>query len=382
MVPYLRAANVKDGSLDLADVKEMNFEPSEQAAFALRRGDVLVTEGSGSLRAVGASAVWTGEIAGTVCFQNTLLRLRPRASTDPRFLAWWCRYAFADGLFASVATGANIYHVSAERVRALPVRYLALGHQRAIADFLDVETARIDALIAKKRRLIELLDERLDAELAATFRELGSGSVALGRFVRSIGQGISPQASTRAALDTEWGVLKLSAVKLGRFIPQENKCLDPDTAVDPALRPAVGDLLVTRSNTPQYVGDACAVREPPPQVVLCDLIYQLKLDSRLLSTYAALALISPGGREQLSSSARGASQSMVKLRGEDVKAVRIPHVDVESQQAVVTVAEAAADMVQVLTAALTRQINLLAEHRQALITAAVTGELAVPGVPG
>ncbi|MEI2816815.1 MAG: hypothetical protein V9E99_10230 [Microthrixaceae bacterium] len=35
-----------------------------------------------------------------------------------------------------------------------------LDEQRAIADFLDTETARIDALITKKRRLIELLDER------------------------------------------------------------------------------------------------------------------------------------------------------------------------------------------------------------------------------
>ena len=35
-----------------------------------------------------------------------------------------------------------------------------LGEQRAIADYLDTETARIDALITKKRRLITLLEER------------------------------------------------------------------------------------------------------------------------------------------------------------------------------------------------------------------------------
>ena len=42
---------------------------------------------------------------------------------------------------------------------ALPTS--ASSEQRAIADYLDTETARIDALIAKKRRMIELLDERL-----------------------------------------------------------------------------------------------------------------------------------------------------------------------------------------------------------------------------
>jgi type I restriction enzyme S subunit len=49
MVPYLRAANVRDGYLDLSDVKEMNFSPAEQSIFALRRGDVLVRSSPGRL---------------------------------------------------------------------------------------------------------------------------------------------------------------------------------------------------------------------------------------------------------------------------------------------------------------------------------------------
>ena len=40
-----------------------------------------------------------------------------------------------------------------------------LGEQRAIADYLDTETARIDALITKKRRLITLLEERRELAL-------------------------------------------------------------------------------------------------------------------------------------------------------------------------------------------------------------------------
>ena len=167
MTAYLRAANVTDGILDLSDVKSMNFEPAEQDQFALRKGDILVSEGSGSLSAVGASAVWNGEITGTVCFQNTLLRLRPRSSMDPTFLAWWCRYAHADGLFARVATGANIYHISAERVRSLPMTHRPLAEQRAIADYLDIETGRIDALISKTHRVIDLLAERRQAVITA-----------------------------------------------------------------------------------------------------------------------------------------------------------------------------------------------------------------------
>ena len=145
MVRYLRAANVKDGVLDLSDVKEMNFTPTEQAHFSLVSGDVLVSEGSGSLRSVGANAVWSGELDGTVCFQNTLLRLRPRSeSVDADFLAWLCRSYFDGGAFAAVAEGVNIHHLSANRVRALPAPFPPAAEQHRISALLNAETSRID----------------------------------------------------------------------------------------------------------------------------------------------------------------------------------------------------------------------------------------------
>ncbi len=167
MTAYLRAANVQDGRLDLSDVKSMDFDASEQARFSLEAGDVLVTEGSGSLASIGATAVWNDELDGTVCFQNTLLRLRPQRSTHPRFLAWWCRYAYASGLFAGVATGANIFHLSADRVRSLPMAHVPLTVQRTIADHLDTEIGRIEAIINQERRVLDLLAERRQALITA-----------------------------------------------------------------------------------------------------------------------------------------------------------------------------------------------------------------------
>ncbi|WP_420118783.1 restriction endonuclease subunit S [Micromonospora sp.] len=161
IVSYLRAANVKDGSLDLNDVLEMNFTPKEQQVFALKPGDLLMTEGSGSRSVVGASAFWRGEIEGTVCFQNTLLRLRPRPELiDGRFLSWWVKGARESGLLASIAGGANIYHLGADRVRQLPLMLPPIEEQRRIADFLDAETARMTRLQSRYERVLELLEER------------------------------------------------------------------------------------------------------------------------------------------------------------------------------------------------------------------------------
>lgn len=206
MVPYLRAANVKDGFLDLSDVKQMNFAPAERRVFSLRPGDVLVTEGSGSLGSVGASAVWRGEIEGPVCFQNTLLRMRPREGvTDGRFLEWWARSAFGSGVFASVATGANIYHISAERVRALPIEVPSMEEQRRIADFLDTQTARIDRMTDLQRAALDRVAERdvaaLDLGIDALYEQVGF--LPLRRFVVGVDQGralnVTPYRQTKTS---------------------------------------------------------------------------------------------------------------------------------------------------------------------------------------
>jgi len=138
IVPYLRAGNVKNGYLALEDVLQMNFTPKEQLKYALRPGDVLVTEGCGSLGQIGANAVWQGQIAEPVCFQNTLLRLRAiDGLTLQAFVSHWARYAFESGAFADVASGTNIFHIGAERAAVMSFPRLSVERQAEIADVLD-----------------------------------------------------------------------------------------------------------------------------------------------------------------------------------------------------------------------------------------------------
>ena len=147
MTPYLRSANVLDGILDLSDVKEMDFGPAERARYALVPGDVLVSEGSASESAVGAAAVWSGEIAGPVCLQNTLLRFRAvEGMTIPRFVYHWCRWAYESGAFRDASTGSNIRHIGLTRALKLPVCLPTLGEQQTIVAFLDIVERHASAL--------------------------------------------------------------------------------------------------------------------------------------------------------------------------------------------------------------------------------------------
>lgn len=253
MTPYLRAANVKDGVLDLSDVKEMNFTPRERGEFQLEPGDVLVTEGAGSLAAVGAAAVWSGELDSPVCFQNTLLRLRPRGGTDGRYLAWWARHAYGDRLFAAEATGVNIFHVSADRVRSMGVALPSESKQRAIADFLDAETARIDAAVSMRRRWLHLAAERFAAQIDASSEQLPS-EVPLKRVARlSYGLGQPPPLS-----DDGVPIIRATNIDAGTINPTGLIYAQKgDLPVDrcPPLR--LGEVLVVRSGA--LTGDSAII---------------------------------------------------------------------------------------------------------------------------
>lgn len=171
MTPYLRSANVGYGSLDLSDVLSMNYEPHEREKFRLRHGDVLVSEGSASSKAVGMPAMWRDEIPGPVCFQMTLLRLRAiEGVCTAGFAFQWCMWAYESGRFLDVAGGTNIKHISAKRSSQMPVRLPSMARQRQIAMEMEavsthaaemkVELARLRAFRATL--LTSLLNQTIE----------------------------------------------------------------------------------------------------------------------------------------------------------------------------------------------------------------------------
>ncbi|MDN5763096.1 MAG: hypothetical protein L0H41_12365 [Microlunatus sp.] len=93
----------------------------------------------------------------------------------------------------------------------------------------------------------------------------------------------------------------------------------------------------------------------------------------------AAALESHEVRGQIKSSIRTDAGQTLKLRSEDVLNLLVPTASLEDQIAVVDRLRREGDYADALHARLDHQIALLQERRQALITAAVTGQLDIPG---
>lgn len=153
MTPYLRSANVGYGELDLSDVLEMHYDENERERFGLRYGDVLVSEGSASAKAVGMPSMWRDELPSPVCFQMTLLRLRAIAGRSiPEFLFHWCMWAYESGAFLNVCGGSTIKHISARRSSQMAVRLPPLDDQAEIGDLLasldsQLRASRLEAAV-------------------------------------------------------------------------------------------------------------------------------------------------------------------------------------------------------------------------------------------
>lgn len=89
------------------------------------------------------------------CIDNNMMGFIP-ANCDSAWALYWLRRLD----MAEIANPGAVPSVNEGQIRNRPVIVPPKSEQRAIAVFLDRETARIDTLVAKKERLIELLQEK------------------------------------------------------------------------------------------------------------------------------------------------------------------------------------------------------------------------------
>ncbi len=382
--PSFEMTYVDIGSVDavagITETEAIVFEKApSRARRVVRDGDIIVSTVRTYLRAIAAiHAPESGLVVST-----GFAVLRPR-HLESSFASYALRAPqFVERVVAN-SVGVSYPAINASSLLCFPIPYPAVDEQRAIADFLDRETAKIDALVARKERLIELLQERRTALITrAVTRGLDpnvpmkdSGVewlgkipahwevVPFGRLIRRIEQGWSPVAEDRPIGRDEWGVIKLSAVSRGVFRQDEHKALP----------------LGLRPYTPDLVGDVCVVGVVRSQLMLCDLVYRLSLSCTAGDRdFLAYWFLSPIGRHQIEVEARGASQSMVKISQGIIRTWAVAVPSLGEQRAIVTFLNRETARIDALIANIQEAIACLTEFRTAVVSAAVTGKIDVRG---
>ena len=147
---YLCAANVGKNKLKLDSLKQMWFSEDDKQKFSVRKGDLLVVEGGD----VASCDIITEEV-NDLYIQNALHRVRSKSGYDIRILKYWLMVAKAIGYIDLICNKATIAHFTKDKFGAIPFVVVPTTEQIQIAEYLDAECARIDAVVEQTRASIE-----------------------------------------------------------------------------------------------------------------------------------------------------------------------------------------------------------------------------------
>jgi len=336
---------------------------------------------------VGVSAL-RGIVSGHyICF-------RPRHNENPRFLNWLLRSSPYTLEYAKLSRGVrpNQIEIDNDWLRTLQIRLPDPAEQRRIADFLDAETARMDRIGLASLRQVELETERL-LESIRTATTIDQGLVidtgipwmpkinALWRLwkighVFWTGSGTTPTAEEARYFDGPWPWVNSGDLNDGHITRTDKSVTDNALAAFSALRVhRAGSLVVAlygQGATKGRVGvldidacvnQACCVLTPMGQVSAEYAGYWFRAHKA-----GVVGLAYGAGQPNLSQ--------------ELLRQLRIPAPPPSEQASIVGHLHELEEQSRTRVALLQRRRALLAERRQALITAAVTGQFDVSSASG
>lgn len=386
------------GSLNLEQTRSVNSVRNGYSYF--ENGDIAFAKVTPCFEN-GKGAMFQNLI-GNVGFGTTELTvLRPKARTDARFLNFVIRSERFRSFGVGAMTGAGgLKRVPDEFTRNFIIAWPGYLEQAAIATHLNKEISLIDELIKKKNVFCYLLREKrltliknlITRGTSPKTKAKNSNLEWLGlipdhwevtpvkRVIDFIEQGWSPECEARPSEKNEWAILKVGCVNGGSFRASENKALPNYLEPRPELSLKKGDILVSRANTRELVGGCAVISQDFPRLMICDKLYRLKPNSKIISDYLA-AIIAILGRREVEVEATGASSSMVNISQSVILNLKFALPPIDEQLQIMSAITTETNKLDTLITKTELSLKLLKERRTALITAAVTGQIDLREAP-
>lgn len=339
-------------------------------------------------------------LEGGIGFGTTELHvLRPQSDAERRFIWYLCiSHPFRDQGAAAMYGAAGQKRVPEDFVRDFRVPTPPLPEQQAIAAFLDRETARIDALLAAKQRLLDLLAEQRAALITrAVTRGLDpgvslkeSGAEWLGEIPahwEAVPLRRLAAPGYKTFVDGDWiespfitsdGIRLIQTGNVGvgayreqggRFISESTFHLLRCTIVHP------NDVLICRMAEP--VGRACLAPNLGLPMITCVDVCILRPAREHDPRFLVYALSSGAYLNWMQTVCRGGTRDRVSRSM--LGAIPLPMPPAAEQQAIADYLDRQTARLDALAGRVRRAMDLLREYRAALITAAVTGQIDVRG---
>jgi type I restriction enzyme, S subunit len=363
--------------------------------FGLRVGDVVITKDSETPHDIGVPALVAETAADLVCGYHLTI-LRPN---DNDVAGGYLFYAVASRLsayqFYLAANGVTRFGLTYQGTKNVRIALPPLPEQKQLAAFLDWKTGQIDALIGKKKELLEKLREkRLAVITQAVTRGLNPAAPLRDSGIPWLGQvpeywGLLPiKYLLNAILDTEhktcpfyddgeFLVARTPNIRDGKLTLDGAKYTDADGYREWTARgiPKAGDILFTREAP---AGEACIVPDLPLLCIGQRVVLFRTVPQRLNSRYAIYSIYGGAARIFIEMHSLGSTVSHFNMSEIAMIPMLAPPLD--EQAAIVEYLDARVGKIDLMMHKVETAIARLTEYRTALITAATTGKIDVCGV--
>lgn len=369
-----------DGSAKAAEIER----------FELKRGQVIVTKDSEEWDDIGVPALVSEDMPGVLCGYH-LTVFDPGRALDGGFLAWLCRAEPLNDQFKLAANGVTRFGLGQYAMKNAFIARPPLATQRRIARFLDEKTARIDALIEKKGKLLDRLTETRQAVVTrAVTKGLDpgvpmkpSGIDWIGaipahwelnrlKFVTSkIGSGVTPRGGASVYLESGVMLLRSQNIHFEGLALDDVVFIDDETDNDMSeTRVFFGDVLL--NITGASIGRCCLFDKVRARANVNQHVCIIR-SSELNADFVGMLLTSSVGQAQIDLSQNGASREGLNFG--DLGNFVVPSPPVSEQKTIVQNARAQVDVIGKRSSHVHQSIDTLQEYRSALVTAAVTGQI-------
>ncbi|MCS5699413.1 restriction endonuclease subunit S [Cyanobium sp. FGCU-52] len=391
-VPFLRVANVQDGFLNLENIHTIQVRESTLPRYLLRAGDVLMNEG-GDFDKLGRGCIWDDAIKPCI-HQNHVFAVRPH-SVRPSWLNLYTSSMQANAYFISRSKqSTNLASISSTNLMDLPVPIASDIETSEIIGFLQLETGKVDALIAEQQRLIKLLQEKRQTVIT-----------------HGVTKGLNPDAPMKNSgvewfsevpahwevgpLKHSWSIIDckhvtaefvLEGFPLASIREVQGRWVNLSAAkqtteefysalIEGGRKPEVGDLIFSRNAT---VGEVAEVAESLPEFAMGQDVVIMKRKGSISSTFTWFLLRSLAITRQLDCAMIGSTFKRINV--EQIRALMVPCPPTKEQEKIACHLGKLLQEYESLIDEAKSATDLLQERRSALISAAVTGQIDVRGL--
>jgi type I restriction enzyme, S subunit len=373
-MPFMRATASKD----------------EIEHFTLRKGDLIITKDSEDPSDIGIPALLIEDAPGVVCGYHLTLIRSVRLATA-RLLHRVLQSTPTRAYFFIESPGITRYGLGQDVIGDLRVCMPPASEITRIADRIDRETKRIDSLIAKKTRFIELLKEKRQALIThvvtkgldpnVKMRDSGVewiGDVPEHWGVKSIGYVLDAVGDVDhfMPVSVEKGVPYLMTGDLKELVSRVNmedckQISHSDYAkISKRIKSSKGDVIVARYAT---IGTSMYVDIDIDFLVSYSCVTIKTTPSKVSGWYLFQYLKSDAFYQGISNQTNTNTQGNVGIN--DLKKVKMALPSLSEQSRIIEYLNSKLKNIDSLTEKTKHSIDLLKERRSAFITAAVTGQI-------